>query len=708
VLVLCIVARARVLGDAVEEATPNEGVSIPGRVVDLENGNPVKGASVVVERLLPGLPASILPAWAGATTLTTDSDGRFVVSIPPEQVAERRLAISLQVAHPDFIPRKSSTAVPMVEILLGRKGGDPAFFETIKLVKGVEYSGQVVTPEADPAAGTPFELVHWGDEGNPSDHFVDETQGKTDAEGRFRLRSHKTHQLAIYITPAAHAPFQQFWGTNEPGKQPDLWVPSDLGRLVLAQGIRLSGRLLNLMGRPIAGQSITVKSIYSRHERSARTNADGRFTFAALRPGNYALLGQAQTFGGGYDSNALTVPPQGVVFKPAKVYLKDGIVPDQVVIREAPTVTIEARFVDSKDRPARGSFVVLAGQIPAINNQPAQQEPIFEDEGLASSINGTEREDKSTQFTNWQTHTVPDAAGRLLLRVPKELENAQIFAMPINETISIRNRIGDGKPLTFGFLGSGSLGDLKSDIRGASFVLYDAPKIMATVKTEDGESPAVNIQVSAGFRSEGNEYGAGFVEQADGRYRSQNLLPDQEYEVSAWATGFVPNRVERLRLREGASINLNLIIKRQPKPPTIGDFAPPFLVKTLDGEPLSLGELRGKFVLLHFWNPLDDNCLQELVRFKAVRDRFGKDDRLAMIGFCPVASPNDVAKVIKEKGLSWPQVILRDRVADSVLLEYDAGEVPKTFLIGPDGKLVATELAGEGVVEAIAKALGRK
>ena len=68
-----------------------------------KNGKPVKGAFVVVERRLPGLPASILPAWAGASTLTTDSDGRFVVSFPPEQVAERRLAISLQVAHPDFI-----------------------------------------------------------------------------------------------------------------------------------------------------------------------------------------------------------------------------------------------------------------------------------------------------------------------------------------------------------------------------------------------------------------------------------------------------------------------------------------------------------------------------------------------------------------------------------------------------------------------------
>ena len=53
-------------------------------------------------------------------------------------------------------------------------------------------------------------------------------------------------------------------------------------------------------------------------------------------------------------------------------------------------------------------------------------------------------------------------------------------------------------------------------------------------------------------------------------------------------------------------------------------------------------------------------------------------------------------------------MILRDHVADSILLEYDEVEVPKTFLIGPDGNLVAKELAGEGVVEAMANALGRK
>jgi peroxiredoxin len=710
VLVLCIVARARVLGDAVEEATPNEGVSIPGRVVDLENGNPVKGASVVVERLLPGLPASILPAWAGATTLTTDSDGRFVVSIPPEQVAERRLAISLQVAHPDFIPRKSSTAVPLVEVFLGRKGGDRPFFETIKLARGVEYSGQVVTPEGDPAPGATFELAHWGEESDPtvadsSEHFVDGNKGTTDSEGRFRLRAPKTHQLAIYVTPAEHAAFQQFWGTDDPEKQPDIWAPAQLGRLVLSAGSRLSGRLVDLIGRPIAGQLITAKSLYGRHERSARTNADGRFTFAAMRAGNYGLTGQAQSFGGGYDLNALTIPCQGAVFKPARAYLKDGIMPGPVVLREVPTVTIEARFVDSKNRPARGNFVILWGEFPAINIQPVQQQAIFEGEGLAASINGTEREDKNNLLINWQTYAVPDAAGRLVLRAPKGLQNAQIASLPVNETISIGNRIGEGKPLTFS--GTGQLEELKADIRGVTFVLYDAPMIVATVRTEDGERPAVNVQVNASFFSDGNEYAGAFIEQADGRFRSGNLIPAQEYEMFSWATGLVPNTVQRLKLQEGASLDLTFIVKRQPRPPSVGDFAPPFLVKTLGGQALSLGDLQGKFVLLHFWNPLDDNCLQELPPLKATWDRFGKSNRLAIIGFCPVTDAKEMTKVIKEKKLSWPQVVLRDRVADSIVLEYDAGELPKTFLIGPDGKLVARDLLNDKVEEAVARALGR-
>jgi hypothetical protein len=56
VVAVGVVAGPQIVGKPVDDATLKQGVSIPGRVVELETGKPVKGASVVVERLLPGLP----------------------------------------------------------------------------------------------------------------------------------------------------------------------------------------------------------------------------------------------------------------------------------------------------------------------------------------------------------------------------------------------------------------------------------------------------------------------------------------------------------------------------------------------------------------------------------------------------------------------------------------------------------------------------
>jgi hypothetical protein len=76
-----------------------------------------------------------------------------------------------------------------------------------------------------------------------------------------------------------------------------------------------------------------------------------------------------------------------------------------------------------------------------------------------------------------------------------------------------------------------------------------------------------------------------------------------------------------------------------------------------------------------------------------------------MIGLCLTRDPNAAIKVIKDKGLTWPQVILRDQVVDSIVLDYNAAEVPKTFLIGPDGKLLAKDIGGDQVEDVIAEAL---
>ncbi len=123
----------------------------------------------------------------------------------------------------------------------------------------------------------------------------------------------------------------------------------------------------------------------------------------------------------------------GTVFRPAKVYLQDGIVPQPLVLREMPTVTIDARFVDSLGRPTRGHFVGLWGALPG--EQPAQALPMrqwqqacgcdkcssngLRRQGFAATINGPEHEDATTQILQWSAQLTPDAAGRVTFRAPR-------------------------------------------------------------------------------------------------------------------------------------------------------------------------------------------------------------------------------------------------------------------------------------------------
>jgi peroxiredoxin len=352
-----------------------------------------------------------------------------------------------------------------------------------------------------------------------------------------------------------------------------------------------------------------------------------------------------------------------------------------------------------------GYPVRLLGSLPLDRRKPVIQVPIFDRATTEGSINGPEREAVLRQ-TGWSAQLVPDGDGRVVFRAPKGLQNVQVLAFSLGPTVSIRTRLAEGKPLSC--WSAAQLTPLRADVEGVTFVVSRSATIVASVTRENGETPDFDVQIQANFTWEGGSYGANWVKQADGRYRVWNLMPGQEYEVTACALGFVPNRVHRVTLAEGSSLDLSLVLKRQPKELLVGEFAPPFLVKTLAGDVVGLGDLRGKFVLLHFWSPQINNCVIELPGLQAVCDRFVKDGRLAMIGFCLTTELDELNKIVKSHRISWPQVMLRDRWADSIVAEYDAGQVPKTFLIDPAGKLVAKDLTNDKVAEAVANALGRK
>jgi RNA polymerase sigma factor (sigma-70 family) len=149
-------------------------------------------------------------------------------------------------------------------------------------------------------------------------------------------------------------------------------------------------------------------------------------------------------------------------------------------------------------------------------------------------------------------------------------------------------------------------------------------------------------------------------------------------------------------------VKLNVFRFRELK---VGDQAPAITRNLPDGRPLDLGSLRGKVVLLHFWETYQSQGLAELPVLKETHEAFGRDPGFVMIGLNQNEDFDLPKRYAAKKGYTWEQRYVGLERPNPITAAFGVRFPPEVMLIGPDGRILAKDLKGPEIKEAVAQAL---
>lgn len=113
-----------------------------------------------------------------------------------------------------------------------------------------------------------------------------------------------------------------------------------------------------------------------------------------------------------------------------------------------------------------------------------------------------------------------------------------------------------------------------------------------------------------------------------------------------------------------------------------GGALPEFKLTALDGSPLTRDSLRGRVVIVDFWDTWCGPCLRALPHLKAISVAHPE---IVVVGVA-IAQEGEakVRQVVADLGLPFP-ICLLPAQGDLVPAFGDIDALPTTFLIGPEG-----------------------
>ena len=118
----------------------------------------------------------------------------------------------------------------------------------------------------------------------------------------------------------------------------------------------------------------------------------------------------------------------------------------------------------------------------------------------------------------------------------------------------------------------------------------------------------------------------------------------------------------------------------------VGSEAPNFTLNDLDGKPLSLSSLRGKYVVLDFWGSWCGWCIKGFPEMKTYYEKY--KDKMEILGVDCNDTEAKWKKAVADNALPWKHVYVPR--GSSVPSDYLITGFPTKIIISPEGKVVHT------------------
>ena len=139
----------------------------------------------------------------------------------------------------------------------------------------------------------------------------------------------------------------------------------------------------------------------------------------------------------------------------------------------------------------------------------------------------------------------------------------------------------------------------------------------------------------------------------------------------------------------------------------IGSAFPDFKETDVEGKPISVGSYKGKIVLVDFWATWCGPCVGELPNVLKTYEKYHSKG-FEIVGISLDSDKSKLSNFIHSKNMTWQQYFDGQGWKNKIAQKYVVHSIPAAYLLDKEGKLIASNLRGEALEQAVAKALGEK